>query len=142
MPLTNFGSILNFSEELEAQDQGFYNAVSKNPSCIEYKEMFEQFAADNQKNQKIIQRTRRENVTEMILEPITDFTRAPFCLEWKDAGTMSVDIVFEIARKIEERAERYNTEAAEKIKKTLPEVSRALKLIAKKHTAQRKRLYP
>ena len=45
-------------------------------------------------------------------------------------------------RKIEERAERYNTEAAEKIKKTLPEVSRALKLIAKKHTAQRKRLDP
>ena len=69
MPLENFGSILNFAEELELQDLGFYKAVAQNPACAEHKQMFEEFAADTDKNIKSVQRTRRENVTEMILEP-------------------------------------------------------------------------
>ena len=34
MPLTNFGSILNFAEELETQDQAFYELAVKNPACL------------------------------------------------------------------------------------------------------------
>ena len=70
MPLENFGSVLNFAEEMEKQDQEFFSAVAGNPACGEYKQMFEQFAADSSKNLKTVLRTRRENVTEMILEPI------------------------------------------------------------------------
>jgi len=29
MPLENFGSILNFAEELESQDQEFYEAAAR-----------------------------------------------------------------------------------------------------------------
>jgi hypothetical protein len=79
MPLENFGSILNFAEELELQDLGFYKTLVDNPACADHKPMFEAFAAAIDKNVKTVQRTRRENVTEMILEPIRDFIRAPFC---------------------------------------------------------------
>ena len=139
MPLENFGSVLNFAEELETQDQSFYKAVAANPSCSEHKAMFEQFAADAEKNIKNVQRTRRENVTEMILEPISDFVRAPFCEECAGADSMSADDALATARRLEERAVDYYTQAAEKIKKQ-PEVSRALKTICKKHKAHREQL--
>jgi hypothetical protein len=45
MPLENFGSILNFAEELELQDLGFYKTLAENPACAEYKQLFEEFAA-------------------------------------------------------------------------------------------------
>ena len=139
MPLENFGSILNFAEELESRDQTFFEVVAANPACTEYKEIFEQFAADAKKNVKTAQRTRRENVTEMILEPVKDFIRAPFCEECQGADAMSATEALETARRLEDRAERYYTQAAEKIK-AQPEVARALKLIGKKRKAHCDRL--
>jgi len=139
MPLENFGSILNFAEELEKQDQAFFAAVAGNPACAEYKEMFEKFASDAAKYIKDVQRTRRENVTEMILEPIKEFTRAPFCEECEKADSMSLEDALATARRLVDRAERYYSEAAEKIK-AQPEVARALKTIGKKHKAQREKL--
>ena len=134
MPLENFGSILNFAEELESQDQEFYEAVVGNPACSDHQPMFEQFAADAGKNVKTVQRTRRENVTEMILEPIKDFVRAPYCEVCQTARDMTAADVLATANRLEDRAVRYYTEAAAKIK-ALPEVARALKLLAKKHKA-------
>jgi len=139
MPLENFGSILNFAEELELQDLGFYKTVTDNPACADHKDLFAEFAAAINKNVKTVQRTRRENVTEMILEPIKDFIRAPFCEECGAAGLMTADEALKTARRLEDRAVRYYTEAATKIK-ALPEVARALKLIGKKHAAHLARL--
>jgi rubrerythrin len=134
MPLENFGSILNFAEELELQDLGFYKTLAENPACAEYKQLFEEFAAAIDKNVKNVQRTRRENVTEMILEPIKDFIRAPFCEECVGIDKMNAAEAIDAARRLEDRAVRYYTEAAAKIK-ALPEVARALKLLGKKHSA-------
>ncbi len=132
MPLENFGSVLNFAEELENQDQEFYEAVAGNPACSGHKQLFEQFAANAKKNVKTVQRTRRENVTEMILEPIKDFVRAPYCEVCQAAPSMTVEDALASAKRLEDRAVRYYTEAAAKIK-ALPEVARALKLLGKKH---------
>ena len=134
MPLENFGSILNFAEELELQDLGFYKTVAENQACADHKQMFEEFAAAINKNVKSVQRTRRENVTEMILEPIKDFIRAPFCEECEGAASMNASEAMDAARRLEDRAVRYYTEAATKIK-AQPEVARALKIIGKKHSA-------
>ena len=134
MPLENFGSILNFAEELELQNLGFYKILVDNPACADHKTMFEAFAATIDKNVKTVQRTRRENVTEMILEPIKDFIRAPFCEECVGIDKMNAAEAIDAARRLEDRAVRYYTEAAAKIK-ALPEVARALKLLGKKHSA-------
>jgi len=139
MPLENFGSILNFAENLEIQDQEFFAAAADNPACEEYREMFTQFSNDSGKNVKTVLRTRRENVTEMILEPIRDFIREPYCEECAVAGSMSAEDALATANRLVDRAERYYTEAAAKIK-ALPEVARALKTISKKHKAHREKL--
>ncbi len=139
MPLENFGSILNFAEELEKQDHAFYSAAAVNPACAAHKALFEQFAADANKNIKAVQRTRRENVTEMILEPVRDFIRAPFCEECAEADRMTADEALSTAKRLVDRADRYYTEAAAKIK-AQPEVSRALKTVGKIHRAHREKL--
>ena len=139
MPLENFGSILNFAEELEVQNRDFFSAAAANPACSDMKALFEKLTADGQKNITAVQRTRRENVTEMILEPIQGFTRAPFCEECAGAGSMAKAEALATARRLEERAQRYYAEAADKIK-ALPEVSRSLKTLAKNHTAHLKAL--
>jgi rubrerythrin len=70
----------------------------------------------------------------MILEPIKDFIRAPFCEECVGIDKMNAAEALDAARRLEDRAVRYYTEAAVKIK-ALPEVARALKLLGKKHSA-------
>ena len=47
MPLENFGSILNFAEQLEKQDKAFFAAAAEKPACADYKDLFAQFAADS-----------------------------------------------------------------------------------------------
>ena len=139
MPLQNFGSILNFAEELESQDRQFYEAAAGNPACAALRELFTALAAEAGKTVQTVQRIRRENVTEMILEPITDFTRAPFCEACAGASVQGAGDVLSTAKRLEARAERYYTEAAAKLN-ALPEVARALKRLGKLRTARAGRL--
>jgi rubrerythrin len=135
MPLQNFGSILNFAEELESQDRQFYEAAAGNSACAEHKVLFTELAAEADKNVRTVQRIRRENVTEMILEPIKDFTRAPFCEACEGAAVQPAAEVLATAQRLETRAERYYAEAAEKIK-ALTEVARALRTLGKTRKAR------
>lgn len=141
MPLTNFGSILNFAETLEQEDQALYTRLAEHEACAGLKNLLEQFGRDLEKNVQAVQRTRRENVTEMILEPIKDFTRAPYqdVVTEDELENLDAAGALLLVKRREHNAERYYTEAALKIK-ALPEVSRALKTIGKKRTAHLKQL--
>ncbi len=139
MELKNFGSILNFAAELEAGDEAFYRRAAENPSCSSYKEVLQDLVKDHKQNEQRILRVRRENVTEMILEPIKDFTRAPFLLEYPGPERMDKNTVLQTARKLEARSENYYREAAEKIK-SLAEVTGELRRIAKRHAVHREKL--
>ncbi len=132
MPLINFGSILSFAEKIETENRDFYVAITQNSECAECHDLFTQFVRDAQKNIKNVQRARRENVTEMILEQIRDFTRDPFCESYEGTDAMSAQQAIGTALKLEDRAVRYYGEAAKKLK-AMSEVSRTLKKIAKKH---------
>ena len=135
MPLASFGSILTFAEEIETQDNAFYSGVVDNPECTGLKSLIEPFIKESKKNIVIIQRTRRENVTEMILEPIQDFVREPFCIKKEDAKGMSTAKALETMKTIEQRSLDYYTAASSKMK-SLPEVANALRLLGKKHNAR------
>ncbi len=139
MPLENFGSVLNFAEELEDQDRRFYEAASDNPGCAALRGLFTELAAGAAQNARTVQRIRRENVTEMILEPITGFTRAPFCEACEGAAVLGAPEVLETARRLESRAARYYREAAERLQ-ALNEVARALERLARNRDARRARL--
>lgn len=139
MPLQNFGSVLNFAADLEAEDQAFYQAASGNPKCAEYKAMFEDFISDGKKNERLMRDTCRENVCEMILEPIIDFNRQAYLSQREAADKGSLQDVLAKALELETKAEKFYTEGAAKIK-ALPEVSRALARTAKKRAERREKL--
>ena len=135
MPLTNFGAILNFAEVMEQEDMTFYSKAASAAGSTPLAELFAALAKENKKNIALVQRTRRENVTEMILEPIRDFTRAPY--EKKPEELAGLDP--SAAMTLEKRAIRYYTDAAEKIR-ALPEVARSLKTLAKKRGKRLERI--
>ncbi len=139
MPITNFGGLLNFAEEIEKQDMAFYNSVADNQDMSDLCDLFQEFAKDGKKNISHILRTRRENVTEMILEPISDFFKESFVLEACDDKKMGRAQILEYSQKMEARAIDYYTEGAVKIK-ALPEVAQALKLARKKRIAHTTKL--
>jgi len=139
MPIKNFGGLLNFAEAMEKQDMEFYLSAASNPEISDVSDVFQGFAKDGKKNITHIQRTRRENVTEMILEGITDFFRKPFVLDAGDDKNMDRSQILTYAEKMETRALAYYTEGAVKIK-ALPEVAMALKQAGKKRTAHMKKL--
>lgn len=139
MPLQNFGSILNFAEDLERQDQAFYAVAAANPKCAADQALFSELGAEAARNTATVQRIRRENVTEMILESVQDFTRDSFCEACAEAAAMSAAEALETATRLEARADRYYSEAAEKLK-ALPEVARALRALGKNRKAHIARL--
>lgn len=139
MPLKNFGSILNFAAELEAADHAFYKAAAANPAAAELKLLLEELGDEKLKNQKLMLRTCRESVCEMILEPIVDFTREPFMCDRAGAETIPREQLLSKAVQIEANGEKFHIMAAEKIR-ALPEVSRALTRTAKRRAADKERL--
>ena len=135
MPLTNFGAILNFAEVLEREDMEFYSRAASAAGSTPPAELFAALAAENKKNIALVQRTRRENVTEMILEPIRDFTRDPYELKPEDLAELGPAA----AISLENRAIRYYSDAAEKIR-ALAEVARVLKTLVKKREKRLERI--
>jgi rubrerythrin len=130
-PLTNFGAILGFAEEMEKEDLEIYQRLVQAAPDADRRRCFTQLVEEGKKSLTLVRRTRQENVTEMILEPIRDFSPESYRTAAFDSDGMDIAALEAAAVLREERAIRYYRDAAEKIR-ALPEVSRALKTLAKK----------
>ena len=139
MDLCNFGAVLTFAAELEAGDSQFYLSAVKNPVAEKYRSTFEEVAAVLKKNEKDLLRARRENVTEMILEPIHDFGAEVFSSDRCGAAADVAEAVLEKAVEIEAKAIAFYLLAAEKMR-ALPEVSRLLTKVGKSRAGNQMRL--
>lgn len=139
MNLFNFGSILGFAEEIEKEHLSFLDDAVKKCSSVETAEPFEMALKECKKRIRDIQRIRRENVTEMILENIEGFSKEPFFMETPAPETGDQKALIDAALMFSDRAMDYYTKAAEKLKGQ-SEVSRALKGICKKHLKEKKKM--
>ncbi|MGQ9759726.1 MAG: hypothetical protein ACUVQ5_04040 [Candidatus Methanomethylicaceae archaeon] len=70
MELGTFGAVLKFAYELESNSIAFYKELAEK-SQGESRTIFSSFADGSKKNQQLLEKTRRMNVVEMILEAIT-----------------------------------------------------------------------
>ncbi len=131
MPLINFGSILGFAEAIENQHRDFIKQAADCPECSNKRDLFEEMIKTTEKRIKEIQRARRENVTEMILENVEGFFKEPFLRESLDSSSMTEDKAVNGARNFLGRNIEYYQEASLKLKGQ-SEVSRALKTLSKK----------
>ena len=132
MELSNFGCIMDFAEKIETETKLSttrrwpIRLVQIRPTCLPIGKIAG-------KNIKEAQRTRRENVMEMVLEGVSDFTSYSYEIEAAVNSDDSLEAVLVKAKEVEVRAQTYYQDAADKLT-ALPEVARNLKQLYKKHT--------
>jgi hypothetical protein len=111
--LNTFGAIMTFAIELETQLRNAYAVVGDNAR-----------SAEAEKRRVTLERVRRENVTEIKLEPIEGLDEANYMLD--------VHVPHETDFKaIEANAARFYTDVAPKI--NVREAQRALERCARQH---------
>ena len=140
MELGTFGAILTFALEFEGGITDFFTAAAETAGEGETGGVFARLAKAGQKRLRALERARRENVAEMILEPINDFRSEDYPRETvvpAGAGAADADLVKQ-SLELEKTAVAYYTTASEKV--SVPEVARILKKIAGQHTRQRETL--
>jgi hypothetical protein len=83
-----------------------------------------------EKNYSLMEKTRRENVTEMILEPIAGLHQGDYEIEAEGMDqTKDVDLL-KMVLTYEERERRFFSEVSDKV--PLPEVGRIFRKVAQK----------
>ena len=100
MDLGTFGAIMNFALEVENEISSFYKSASEYVKDQNLAGLFSDLSNRGQKRIKTLERVRRENVTEMILEPIVGLdsenykliTEIPSGMEQKEVKDLSIDI--------------------------------------------------
>ncbi len=128
MELGTFGAVMGFAAQLVTQSADFYATASAAAKNAELKTVLQALAADAQKDVATMEQTRRENVTEMILEPIAGLVREDYEIVLKTSGA-DAEIV-KTALRLEERDQRFFREASARV--PLPEVAHVFRRIAQR----------
>jgi hypothetical protein len=113
--LNNFGAIFTFAIEMEARLRDYYARAGDATR-----------AADADKRRANLERVRRENVTEIKLEPIEGLDEGDYALNLDDTSPAGQGAA-------EAAAARFYTDTAPKI--NVREAQRALERCAKQHRA-------
>ena len=130
MALGTFGAIMGFAAETAGKTEEVYKTFASRAKTQTLKEVFQGLAEEEVKNHALMVKTRRENVTEMILEPITGLQQEDYEIDPKvpevteDAGLLKTVLM------IEERQKKFFRDASSKV--PLPEVARIFRKVAQK----------
>lgn len=132
MDLATFGAILSHALELEGRVAEFYKEGAQG----ELEQLFNSLAKGSEKRARRAERTRREGVAEMILEPITGINSEAYEVELESADAPGERLEQAIA--LETASERFYSDASEKI--PVREVARTFQRMAKENRSRLKEL--
>ncbi|MHA1909490.1 MAG: hypothetical protein ACW98Y_19485 [Candidatus Thorarchaeota archaeon] len=106
---------MKFALNLETQTMGFYENASKLVNGAERKQVFISLKDGCAKRIKTLERIRRENVTEMILEPIKGLDSDSYSLKLEIPESPDDDTITELAKTIEETRKHFYEKGSLKI---------------------------
>ena len=131
MSLSTFGAIMAFSIELVRHAIETYgDAVQKAKDPV-LKEALEALLHETKKNLVLMEQIRRENITEMILEPIHGLQRADYEMEITLSDQTQDSGLVKTALSVEKKMRKFFYEASGKV--PIPEVEKLfLKIVQKK----------
>ena len=115
--LNTFGAILTFAVDLEDAMQRFYDQA-KGVADGDLAETFEDYARKSAKRKQRLISVRQDNITEMVLEPISGLNAVDY--EPVHGTPSSVPDALEKAIELESRAERFYKDAGPKLNVTEP----------------------
>ncbi|MCC7451194.1 MAG: hypothetical protein IT324_27535 [Anaerolineae bacterium] len=117
MSLNTFGAVVTFAIDLEGAMQRFYEAAVR-VSEGDAADLFENYAKKSSKRQQRLIAVRQDNVTEMVLEPISGLNQVDY--EPTFATPADSKTALAEAIRLEERAERFYRDAGPKLNVTEP----------------------
>jgi cobalamin biosynthesis protein CbiD len=130
MALSTFGAIMGFAAEMIGQTKGAYETLVEKAENPVLRETLQAFLEEGGKNYSLMEKTRRENVTEMILEPVTGLYQEDYEINLKMLDLMGDVDVVRVAMILEQREKKFFRDASSKV--PLPEVARVFRKIAQK----------
>jgi hypothetical protein len=132
MELGNFGAILDFALQLEAQAATFYEAAAGGG----HRGPYGQLIGDTRRRQRRLEQARREGVVEMVLEPVSGFNSDVYCLELDLGADEATSQRQAIA--LEDVAIRFYRDAA--VKMPILGVARLFQRLAKENEVRKAQL--
>ena len=130
MALTTFGAIMGFAAEITGQTGEIYKTLVQKAKDLGLKEMVQALSVEGGKSHSLMEKTRRENVTEMILEPISGLHQEDYEIDLRVADPMEDADLLKAALVFEEREKKFFSDVSSKI--PLPEVARIFRKLAQK----------
>jgi hypothetical protein len=130
MALSTFGAIMGFAAEMVGQAKLACEVLLEKAKNQELIELLRQLVAEEEKNQALMERTRREHVTEMMLEPITGLFKKDYDVHLNQAEQKDDADLLRVALMLQTREKRFFDDASAKV--PLPEVARIFRKISKK----------
>jgi rubrerythrin len=138
MTLSTFGAIMGFAAELVKQAEDHYRALALRTKDNTLKEVLEALSSEEVRNHALMMRARRENVTEMILEPVSGLHREDYEMDPKVPDHREDAEIIRSALILEERGKKFFQDASAKV--PLPEVARIFRKVAQKKEENLQRL--
>ena len=81
MELTTFGSIMKFAMDCEEEIVSTLEGMAGNADLPPFGYLLDRIISEGKKNMKVLERTRREGINEVILHPITDLDSDNYSLQ-------------------------------------------------------------
>ena len=130
MALTTFGAIMGFAAEMLRRTGEIYRGAVQKAQNPALREALEILLTEEGKNQSLMEKTRRENVTEMILEPISGLQQEDYEMDIEVPALSADADLLRIALTLEEKEKKFFSDASGKI--PLPEAARVFRKMAQK----------
>jgi hypothetical protein len=139
MALTTFGAIMGFAAEMAGKTEETYKSLGQKAKNSTLNKTLRMLSEEEGKIHRLMIKTRRENVTEMILEPVTGLHQEDYEVDLKGAEPMEDASLLKKALMLEERGKRFFRDASLKV--PLPEVARIFRKVAEKKEENLTRLH-
>jgi len=125
MELSTFGAIFKLAIELEKEALAYYERAAQSGAPAPLQETLTALARAHKKRQQAAEQMRREQVTEMILEPIYGLHEEDFAVDLSAPG-------WQKAPELESKIHAFYAAAAGKV--SIPEVARRFRKLADEST--------
>jgi hypothetical protein len=132
MELNALGAIMKFALDREQLLAGMASEALNAPQLSAADEFCNALATNSRKNSKLLERTRRENINEIVIEPISGMNVGDFTLDPQPVNSMTSEEFTTYAAEVMDSTIRFYTVAVAKIPNE--DVCRNLAIVIKKTT--------
>ncbi len=138
MELGTAGAVLAFAIKLEGRSAEFYEEAASLAKDSATKEVFLTLAEAKGRRKKLVEKSRREYVNEMLLEPIEGLDGSDYLVETELSSKTDYSAAWRLGMELEENSRRFYLDAAELF--TLPQLARVLRKLGQENADHKLRL--